>query len=105
MQIHVRTDHTIVGNEELTNEATATIQSGLGRFEQHLTRVEAHLTDENGPKTGGDDIKCVLEARPAGRQPVAVTHHAPSTGLAVRGATDKMKHALSTTFDKLSDHR
>lgn len=105
MQIHVRTDHTIHGTEDLTNDVTATVTSVLGRFEQHLTRVEAHLSDENGQKAGGDDIKCVLEVRPAGRQPMAVTHHAGSVAQAVRGASDKMRNALATTYDKLSSHR
>jgi len=105
MQIHVRTDHTIQGTDELTSEITETVTTVLGRFEPYLTRIEAHLTDENGPKSGTDDIKCVLEARPAGRQPLAVTHHAASIPQAVRGASDKMKNALSTTYDKLTDHR
>jgi hypothetical protein len=105
MQIHVRTDHTIHGTEELTTDVTATVTSVLGRFEPHLTRVEAHLSDENGPKSGTDDIKCVLEVRPAGRQPMAVTHHAGTIAQAVRGASDKMRNALATTYDKITSHR
>jgi ribosome-associated translation inhibitor RaiA len=105
MQIHVHTDHTIHGTEELTTDVQTTITGALSRFTNYLTRVEAHLSDENGHKSGGDDIKCVIEVRPTGRQPIAVTHHAPNVSLAVRGASDKMKSTLATTYDKLTDHR
>jgi hypothetical protein len=38
----------------------------------HITRIEVHLSDENGKKEGHNDIQCILEARIEGRDPIAV---------------------------------
>ena len=45
----------------------------LSRFSEHITRLEVHLSDENGIKDGQNDKRCLLEARLEGRQPIAVT--------------------------------
>src|SRR5262245_29679753 len=68
---------------------TAVIEAGLSRYKERLTRVEVHLSDVNGPK-GGRDCRCALEARAAGRQPVAVTNEAHTPDDAVKGAVEKM---------------
>src|SRR5262249_58393164 len=81
---------------------TATIEAGLSRYKERLTRVEAHLSDVNGPK-GGRDCRCSLEARPAGRQPVAVTNEAYTPDDAVKGAVKKMRSLLTTVFDREDD--
>src|SRR5215470_19467995 len=81
---------------------TAAIEVGLSRYEARLTRVEAHLSDVNGPK-GGRDCRCALEARAAGRQPVAVTSEAHTPDAAVKGAVEKMTSLLTTVFDREAD--
>ena len=66
------------------------------------------LTDENhAAKGGGVDKRCMMEARVAGRAPVAVTNYAPNQDHAFRGAADKLAHALDHTFGKLDrrEHR
>ncbi len=73
---------------------TTAIEAGLSRFKKRLTRVEVHLSDVNGPK-GGRDCRCALEARPAGRQPVAVTSEAHTSDDAVKGAVEKMSRTGS----------
>ena len=78
---------------------TATVESRLSRYKERLTRVEVHLSDVNGPK-GGRDCRCALEARRAGRQPVAVTSEAHTTDDAVKGALEKMSSLLTTVFDR-----
>jgi hypothetical protein len=64
--------------------------------------VEIHLSDVNGPK-GGTDCRCVLEVRPAGRQPLAVTSDADSPDEAVSRAVEKMDRLLVSTFERLDD--
>jgi hypothetical protein len=81
---------------------TAVIEAGLSRYKERLTRVEVHLSDVNGPK-GGPDCRCALEARAAGRQPVAVTNDAGTADAAVKGAVDKMGRLLGTTFGRAGD--
>lgn len=105
MIIQINTDHTIQGSEQLNAEIEATVHSSLSHHESRLTRVEVHLTDVNGAKSGGNDIHCVMEARPAGLQPVAATHNAGELDEAVSGAAKKLKASLETTFGKLHDHQ
>ena len=72
----------------------------LARFEDKVTRLEVHLGDENSEKSGVNDKRCLIEARPINMQPVAVTNHADSTEKAFHGAFDKIKKVLETTFEK-----
>lgn len=76
MIIQFNTDHNIKGTENFTATFTELITDELERFSSHITRIEAHLTDENGNKDGQNDMRCVLEARIEGRQPIAVTNQA-----------------------------
>jgi len=105
MIIQINTDHTITGSEQLTAEIEATVRSSLSHHQDRLSRVEVHLSDENGGKSGGNDIRCAMEARPAGLQPMAVTHNAGELDEAVSGAAQKLKAALETTFGKLQHHQ
>ena len=66
----------------------------LGHLTARITRVEVHLSDEHGAKHGAEDKRCVMEARPQGLHPTAVTHHAATVHQAVDGAADKLKRAL-----------
>jgi len=105
MIIQINTDHTIHGHDPLTAEIEATVRRSLSHHEGRLSRIELHLSDENGAKSGGNDIRCVMEARPAGLQPVAVAHHAGELADAVTGAAQKLNAALETTFGKLQQHQ
>lgn len=98
MQVQVNTGKNIEGGERLAQYVKATVDAKLHRFVEHVTRVEAHLSDENGHKSHGDDKKCVLEARPAGKPPLAVTHLAATVDQAIHGAVEKMERVLESTF-------
>lgn len=74
----------------------------LSMFEEQLTRVEFHLQDQNANK-GGIDMRCTLEARPRGLDPLVVEHTAENETDAVRKALDKMKHALDRRLGRLSE--
>lgn len=101
MQIQINTDHNIDHTEELTERVEDEVRSGLRHHIDRLTRVEVTFADENAAKTGsGNDKRCVLEARPAGHQPVAVTEHADTAEAAVRSAARKMDRLLQNTFGK-----
>src|SRR6516225_1044719 len=81
---------------------TATVEDGLSRYKERLTRVEVHLSDVNGPR-GGRDCRCALEARAAGRQPAAVTSEAHTVDDAVKGAVQRMSSLLTTVFGREDD--
>jgi hypothetical protein len=101
MHIEVSTDSRTTAD---VAGVTATIEAGLSRYNKRLTRVEAHLSDVNGPR-GGRDCRCALEARPAGRQPVTVTSEADTPDDAVNSAVKKMSSLLTTVFDREGDVR
>ena len=101
MQIQVNSDNHVQGSKRLEEWVRTTIESTLDRYEEDLTRVEVHLSDENGDKPGPHDLRCQLEARPKGHQPVSVTHKADSLELAIDGAAEKLEHALEHLFGKL----
>jgi len=103
MLVQVNTDHNTQGSAELTLHVETLLASSLERFGERLTRVEVHLSDENGAKTQGDDKKCVLEARPANMQPISVTHVAATVDQAVEGAAKKMRRHLDDTFGRIQD--
>lgn len=103
MQVQVNTDKNITSGERLTEYVRNEVTTKLHRFGSHVTRVEAHLSDENAHKAHGSDKKCVLEARPAGMKPVAVTHLAATVDQAISGAVDKLARVLGDAFTQLHD--
>ncbi len=105
MKIQFNTDKNIDGNDRQSTYFGEMISSSLDRFSSQITRLEVHLSDENSDKSGPDDHRCLIEARIEGLQPVSVTHTADTLEHAVKGATDKMKSALTTIVGKLQNKR
>ncbi|PJB58653.1 MAG: hypothetical protein CO098_07470 [Bacteroidetes bacterium CG_4_9_14_3_um_filter_41_19] len=104
MQIHFNTDKNLTGSEELIASATSLISEELNRFNQQITRVEVHLSDEDGNKNGVNDKRCILEARLAGMKPIAVTNHANTHEQAIDGAIYKLKISLEKITGRLKDY-
>ncbi|KAB0548028.1 HPF/RaiA family ribosome-associated protein [Pseudomonas argentinensis] len=100
MQVHVNSNH-IEGSARLQEWVSASVADRLERYEEFLSRVEVHVSDENGGKGGADDKRCQIEARPKGHQPLSVTHKAESLEQAIEGAAEKMRHALEHLVGKL----
>ena len=104
MQIQFNADHHLTAGEKVTAPLSALITEGLSRFSDQITRVEVHLTDENGKKGGENDKRCVLEARLEGMKSVVVTSHANTHEQAVEAAIHKMKSSLDTITGRLGNH-
>jgi ribosome-associated translation inhibitor RaiA len=105
MLVQINTDSNIEGRDELARRVEGRVRDALERFSDQLTRVEVHLGDENSNrKFGTDDKRCLLEARPAGLRPIAVSHQAGTMEQAVDGALDKFRRALDSAFGKLHRH-
>lgn len=105
IQVQVNTGHNIQGSEKLDHYVQNAVNASLGRFEKQVTRVEIHLSDEHASKSHGDEKRCLLEARPAGHQPLVVSHIGATIDEAVDGAVDMMEKLLDRTFEKLHDHK
>ena len=100
MQVQINTDHHIEGHEALVTWAAGEIKNALSDHSAHIMRVEVHLGDENGHKSGGNDKRCVMEVRLQGRQPLAVTEHAQTLYLCVTGAADKLNRLIDSTLGR-----
>ncbi|MGA9534794.1 MAG: HPF/RaiA family ribosome-associated protein [Desulfobacterales bacterium] len=109
MQIQINTGHNIEVHEALAAEVNGIVENALSRFSDHITRVEVHLSDEKSDKkVGHDAMRCMLEARIKGRQPIAVTNHASTLDEAVDGAADKLTSLIEHTIgrqDAQQNHR
>jgi ribosome-associated translation inhibitor RaiA len=104
MQVQVNTGNGSNNTEALERWAEAEIRQALARFDGELARVEVHLTAGSPDKGGASDKRCVMEARLARHDPLAVNHNAPNQDLAFRGASEKLKRVLDHTLGKLRDH-
>jgi len=104
MQIQTNTDKNIDGKDALAAHVEVTVTNALLHLQHQITRVEVHLSDENAGKSGGDDKRCVMEARPINHQPVAVSHQAGSVHQALDGAAKKLKVAVETLLGRLDRH-
>jgi hypothetical protein len=100
MQVIVNTDSNIDGTERIAGELETMVEDSLSRYSERLTRVEVHLSDASVGRSGRDDIKCTLEARPAGTGPLVVTENANSVEDALTSALHKMRSLLETHFGK-----
>ncbi len=104
MTIHITTDKKEINTEEFRESLTETITKDLNRYDEHITRLEVHLSDEDGAKNGVNDKKCVMEARVDRNPPVVVTNHADNFELSVEGAADKLKTSLNKMIDRSKNY-
>lgn len=103
MQVQVNSDNNITATDELSEQVRAAVEDGMGHLSQRITRIEAHLTDENSTKSGPRDKRCMLEARIKGHEPVAVTDTADDLDVAIQGAVKKLHKSVSHLFDRLDN--
>ncbi|MFC4256146.1 ribosomal subunit interface protein [Altererythrobacter xixiisoli] len=87
------------------NAIKTALRRRLARFENRLTRVEVHLEDVNAERGGGRDKRCLIELRPAGGAPIAVTDFAGEVAPSLAGATTKAVAAMNSHFGKLDAQR
>lgn len=104
MLVHVNTGNGVENTEALQRWATDHLNETLDRFQQDITRIEVQLSDENRVKAGAADKRCMLEARLAHHDPIAVSDHGESQDEAFRGAARKLLHALDHALGKVRDH-
>jgi ribosome-associated translation inhibitor RaiA len=104
MTINVHTDNHIQGREDVAATIKSLIEAGIGHFSDFITRVDAHLSDENGSKSGVDK-RCLIEAHPSGAPATAVHCTAETVREAVDGAIAKMAVVLEKLHDKRIDRQ
>lgn len=103
MIIQLNADKNLTIHSEYESQITEKLNKDLERYREHISRVEVHLSDENGSKAGLNDKKCLLEARFEGKQPIVASDLGDTYDLALKGATEKLKNALKTVVSKLQE--
>jgi regulator of PEP synthase PpsR (kinase-PPPase family) len=102
MKIQLNSDSSIEGSDALAQTVETTIHAALDRYADRITRVEVHLSDEDGTTSSGPRaMQCLLEARPAGLDPVVVTGSADTVDRACHDAAQKMQSLLDSTFGRI----
>ena len=104
MTIQFNSDKSLTVHAEYEAGLSGMLNDELNRFSEYITRLEVHLSDENGSKEGQNDKRCLLEARIKGRKPIAVTDDGNTYDLAVSGATEKLKASLDKITGRLKNH-
>jgi len=87
-------------SDALTEHIHSQVEHENRHFADRLTRIEVHVSDDNAGKHGKHDKRCVLEARPRGMDPVAVTEVGDDMYQVVREASRKLGRALARRFEK-----
>lgn len=105
MNIEIRTDKNIQNSDRLIGYVRAELNEEFQRHSERITHFSVHLSDENGAKGGDDDIKCMIEARPAGLKPVVVNHRGHNVDTAIAGAIDRLKRSLEHVIEKTEKPR
>lgn len=104
MDILINTANNLEVRQSATDQLEKTVREHLSRFEDHLTRVELYVGDETNIRSD-HDIRCQIEARPAGHQPVSVTDQGDTIDQATSGALAKLTTVLDRTIGKTTDRK
>ena len=105
MQFQFNSDSSVMGTDNVAVRIEAQMRHTLGRFEDRLTRLEVHVSDENARKGGGDDKCCTIEARPRGGRAIGVSEHAAKVDDAARKAASTLAQRLDRHFGKETRHK
>ena len=103
MIIQLNADKNLTIHEAYETQISEKLSKDLERYSDHITRLEVHLSDENGNKSGQNDKKCLLEARMEGKSPIVTSDLGNTYDLALKGATEKLKHAIGTVVSKMQE--
>jgi ribosome-associated translation inhibitor RaiA len=105
MQVKVIGDNHVKGTADVAREVESSVETALARFGQQITRVEAHLSDENSHKRGDSDKQCTMEAHVAGLQAIAATGNGATLKQAVAEALDKLVAQLEHKLGRLGERK
>jgi hypothetical protein len=103
MKIQFNTDKNIDGTEDFTSPFIVLIEEELKQYKDQITRIEVHLSDEDGDKEGLNAKRCLLEARISGMKPIAVSSQSDTEEQALTESLNKLNTSLKTIFGRLNN--
>lgn len=89
----------VSGSEALASYVQEAIEKAVKHLQHRITRVEVHLTKNDGPIDGGDQ-RCLIEARPAGKKPIAVHSTDHDIYDAIKKAAGKLERHMAKELRK-----
>ncbi len=101
MTIEINTEKNFSEQKSFGKNIKELLAVDLLPFQEQITKIEIHFSDQNGNKNGMTDKKCLLEAHLKTIQPIVVTDKSSSYDLALIGATDKLKTTIESIFGKV----
>jgi ribosomal subunit interface protein len=104
MILQLNADKILNVHEAFGKQLKDSISKRLQRFNEHISTLEIHITDENGIKIGPKEIKCKMEAHLKGMQSIVVTESANTLEQSFYGAVDKLKDSLDSIIGRARDH-
>jgi ribosome-associated translation inhibitor RaiA len=87
-------------DDKIAEHVWGELEQHLGRHLERLTRIEVHLNDQNGPKGGERDKRCMIEQRPRGSKPIAVEATGGDMYTVITAAAGKAQRALESWIGK-----
>ena len=103
MEVNVNTDNTIQRHSGLDERVRTLVEESIGRFGDHVRRVDVHLSNENKEKHEDGSNYCMMEALVSGYAPVVVHAHAENLQQSITSAVGKLKRALDSAIGRLND--
>ena len=103
MQIQINADDVTI-TDALAKRINDELERALEHRSDRITRIEVHIQDTNGPKSG-QDKRCVMEARPAGDDPITVEDVSDDAYELVRQTARKLRRAVERHIDRERDRR
>lgn len=103
MQIQIRWSD-IEKSEALAQYVREQVEHAVRHHQDQLTRIDVHLHDENAEKSGANDKRCVIEARPTGADPLIVEGTGDDFYKTVNAVAKKLERAVRTFADKRRKH-
>lgn len=105
MEFQLNSSNSITGDDEVRARIEAAVRRKLDRIAADLTRVELHLSDPDGRSRDAAGKRARIEARPRGRDPIVVSHDAPTVDLAAVGAAEKLLVAHAREIGRITTRK
>ncbi len=104
MQFQFNSDNRVDAGAATASNLETLVRQKLGHVTEHLSRVEVHVGDVNGPRRG-DRITCAVELRPNGMEPISARDEASNVEVAVASATDKALTAFNRQIGRQTSRK
>ncbi len=103
MRIEINTDNTVTKHAAMVAHIESVVTDALLRFDEHISRVEVHLSVVNDHRQKGGEHRCVMEARMEHHSPIAATDQTENLHQAIHGAAEKLKRTIGHTLGRIGD--